>query len=192
MMNKRLLATLCCLGFLCACAHGTPLPASVPSEALVPAAPVSVPEPVPTEKVKSLADIALEVVKADAAKSKQEKPAINASASPNSIVYQPPVTPPSYKAKIVSAYFDKLRDLLRHNMSYPDDGTDNPEAVFFVTLLPDMSVMSATLKKTSGNPAFDDAVRRAILHTRYYPALPPDMEFSLIRQHTLKYRLREE
>lgn len=95
------------------------------------------------------------------------------------------------KAGVVDAYMARVRNQIRRNMIYPDDAPGNPQAEFAVTLLPDMTILSVELKKSSGNPAFDEAAKRAILGTRQYPALLPGMVFKDYRSHTLKYALHD-
>jgi colicin import membrane protein len=40
-------------------------------------------------------------------------------------------------------------------------------------------------------PAFDEAVRRAILRTGQYPTPPAGVDIRSLRKHTLKYRLHD-
>lgn len=94
-------------------------------------------------------------------------------------------------AKAFEAYLAAVRNKIRRNMTYPEDGSGNPEAEFSVRLLPDMSVLDVRLIRSSGNPAFDDAVQRAILRAGEYPPLPGGIDFSTLRQHKLKYRLND-
>ncbi|MBV8634755.1 MAG: TonB C-terminal domain-containing protein [Burkholderiaceae bacterium] len=92
----------------------------------------------------------------------------------------------------MDAYYGRVSAMVRHNLYYPEDTGGNPEAVFAVTLLPDMSVLDVTLKKSSGVPAFDEATKRAILKTKQYPPLPAGVDFSVIRRNNLRFRLHDE
>ena len=178
-----------------------PEPVKEPPKPVTPPKPVEPPKKQePPKKISSLADIAKDVTKTEVGKGKHasdkqgklDKPPIDATVSLNAIAARLQAADAAGKASAMDAYYGRVRNLIRHNMNYPDDAAGNPEAVFTVTLLPDMSVLDATLKKSSGVPAFDEAVKRAILKTRQYPTLPAGVDFGVIRQHTLKYRLREE
>lgn len=71
-----------------------------------------------------------------------------------------------YKAKIVTK--------IRRNIVKPPNVPDDARAEFRVTLLPGGTVLSAELKKSSGNMAYDNAVERAILKSQPLP-LPADV-----------------
>ena len=71
-----------------------------------------------------------------------------------------------YKAKIITK--------VRRNIVKPPDVRDDARAEFRVTLLPGGTVLSAELKRSSGNPAYDNAVERAILKSQPLP-LPADV-----------------
>ena len=70
-----------------------------------------------------------------------------------------------YKAMIMSR--------IRRFVVVPPDMKGNPEAVFDVVLLPDGEVLRVTRISSSGVPAYDDAVERAIRRASPLP-LPPD------------------
>lgn len=89
------------------------------------------------------------------------------------------------------AYLGQLRNKIRRNMTYPDDAAGNPEAMLEITLLPDMTILEVIVVQSSGTPAFDDAVKRALLRTGQYPPLPPELAFSDFRKHKLRYKLRD-
>ncbi|MBV8466521.1 MAG: TonB C-terminal domain-containing protein [Burkholderiales bacterium] len=82
---------------------------------------------------------------------------------------------------------------VRRNISYGDEGASNPEVIYQVTLLPDMTILSDDIKliKSSGVPTYDDAVRRAIVRTNQFPPLLPGMEFSNVRTATLRFKLHD-
>jgi colicin import membrane protein len=67
--------------------------------------------------------------------------------------------------------------------------TGNPEAVFQVTLLPNGEVVRVTLVKSSGQPAYDSEVERAILKASPLP-LPPEKDAAAVFRDglTLKFR----
>ncbi len=71
--------------------------------------------------------------------------------------------------KAIADYLGRIRGKIRGNIVLPPDIKGNPEAVFEVTQLPSGEVISVRLKKSSGNPALDAAVERAILKSSPLP-----------------------
>ena len=66
----------------------------------------------------------------------------------------------------------------------------NPEAIFEVSQLPTREVLSVKLKRSSGNPALDEAIERAIRKSSPLPA--PDDPSLFQRDLTIKYKPLEE
>ncbi len=77
------------------------------------------------------------------------------------------------RAGIVDEYKARIHNKIKRHVVVPPDINGNPEAVFDVVLLPDGEVLKATLVKSSGYPAYDSAVERAIRRASPLP-LPPD------------------
>jgi colicin import membrane protein len=73
----------------------------------------------------------------------------------------------------------------------PPNMTGNPEAVYQVTLLPGGDVLEANLTKSSGVPAYDDAVGRAIMAAQPLPVPSGPLFQKYFRKITLKFRPRE-
>lgn len=71
--------------------------------------------------------------------------------------------------KAIADYLGKIRDKIRGRIVLPPGIKGNPEAVFEVTQLPSGEVISVKVKKSSGNPALDAAVERAILMSSPLP-----------------------
>lgn len=71
--------------------------------------------------------------------------------------------------KAVADYLGRIRGKIRGNIVLPPDIKGNPEAVFEVTQLPSGEVISVKVRKSSGNPALDAAVERAILKSSPLP-----------------------
>lgn len=65
----------------------------------------------------------------------------------------------------------------------------NPEAIFMVTLLPTYEVLKISKIKSSGNPAYDDEVERAILRSSPLPR--PDKGETVDRELRLSFRPKE-
>ena len=82
-----------------------------------------------------------------------------------------------------------IRTKIRSNVVLPADITGNPEAIFDVVQLPTGEVLSARLRKSSGNRAYDEAVERAILKSSPLPK--PDRPEQFQRDLQLKFRPKE-
>lgn len=124
---------------------------------------------------------------------KLEKPPLDATVSLAALAARAQAAEASANAKQFDAYLSLVRNQIRRNMTYPDDGNGNPEAVFEVTLLPDRTILEAGLKlvKSSGIPAYDEAARRAIIRTGQYPAPPAGVDIRSLRKHKLSFKLHE-
>ena len=88
-------------------------------------------------------------------------------------------------AKVMADWMAKVRAKIRGNMVLPPDVKGNPEALFDVVQLPNGEVLSVKLRKSSGNPALDEAIERAILKSSPLPK--PDSRESPPRAFVLKY-----
>lgn len=78
-------------------------------------------------------------------------------------------------AQIVGQHRDMISAKVRGNTRLPDNLKGNPEVRCLVKLLPTGEVLSVEVKKSSGNPAYDDAVVRAIEKSSPLP-LPGDRD----------------
>lgn len=76
-------------------------------------------------------------------------------------------------ASVVGQYRDQISAKVRGNTRLPDNLKGNPEVRCLVKLLPTGEVLSVRVTKSSGNPAYDDAVVRAIEKSSPLP-LPSD------------------
>lgn len=90
------------------------------------------------------------------------------------------------RAKAEGDYVGKIRVKVKGNIILASDVPGNPEAVFDVVQLPTGEVLSVTLKKSSGNRAYDEAVERAI--NKSSPLPKPDQADIFQRQLSLKFR----
>ena len=68
-----------------------------------------------------------------------------------------------------NSYVNKIKNKVRSNVVLPAGIAGNPEAIFDVVQLPSGDVLSARLRKSSGNRAYDEAVERAILKSSPLP-----------------------
>jgi len=97
----------------------------------------------------------------------------------------------SAKASLIDKYKAMIHNRIKRFVVVPPDLKGNPEAEFTVVLLPDGEVLKATLVKSSGYPAYDAAVERAILRASPLP-LPPDASlFDEFRTLDLHFRPSE-
>ncbi len=83
-------------------------------------------------------------------------------------------------------YLSRIRSKVRGNIVLPPDIKGNPEAVFDVTQLPSGEIVTARLRHSSGNPALDAAIERAILKSNPLPKPEKNELFS--RTLELSYR----
>ena len=96
---------------------------------------------------------------------------------------------PAAAPAIDAGYADKIRSKIKSNIVLPSEIKGNPEVIFDVVQLPTGEVLSARLRKSSGNKAYDDAVERAILKSSPLPR--PDRPDQFIRELQLKFRPQE-
>ncbi|MFC4160802.1 energy transducer TonB [Chitinimonas lacunae] len=113
-----------------------------------------------------------------------------AAKAPVPVAAPQPAVPAAAPVDPLPDYIDKVRRQIRGNMLYRSK-SGNPEAMFEISLRPDMSIVSVKRIRASGDAAFDRAVQRAIEKMRKYPPLPAGVEFSLFEKHKIKYRLHE-
>ena len=85
-----------------------------------------------------------------------------------------------------NSYVNKIRNAVKRRVVIPPGITGNPEAIFDVVQLPTGEVLSAQLRKSSGNRAYDEAVERAILISSPLPK--PDRPEQFERDLQLKFR----
>ncbi|MDR3053823.1 MAG: TonB C-terminal domain-containing protein [Zoogloeaceae bacterium] len=86
-----------------------------------------------------------------------------------------------------ATWVGKIKDKIRGNIVLPPGLQGNPEAVFEVRLLPDAGIVGQPrLLRSSGNPALDDAIERAILKSSPLPK--PDDPSVFDRNLEITYR----
>lgn len=88
------------------------------------------------------------------------------------------------------AYQNAVRTKVRGNLLRPPGLGGNPEAVFEVDQLPSGEVIAIRLKRSSGTPALDEAIERAIRRSSPLPL--PDAKELFERTLELKFRPLEE
>ena len=78
-------------------------------------------------------------------------------------------------ARAIGKYRDLISATVRGNTRLPDNLKGNPQVEFLVKLLPTGQVVDVRTLKPSGNPAYDEAVERAIRKSSPLP-LPDDRD----------------
>jgi colicin import membrane protein len=99
----------------------------------------------------------------------------------------------SAQSRIYDEYVRQISNKIKRNIIEPPNLQGNPQVEFEVRLLPGGDVMEGTLRmrRSSGVPAYDQAVERAILKASPLP-LPPDPAlFNMFRELNLKIRPKE-
>ena len=92
------------------------------------------------------------------------------------------------KQKLLNQYIDRIKLKVRGRVVVPPNIPGNPTAIYSVTLLPGGEVLDIRLIKSSGVPAYDAAVERAI---RAADPLPVPSEPELFQQlREAKYTFR--
>jgi colicin import membrane protein len=92
----------------------------------------------------------------------------------------------SARARALNEYVRRIQAKVKSNWILPQDLKGNPEAVFLVSQLPTGDVVYARLIKSSGNPAYDTAVERAILKSSPLPVPASREDFA--RELKLTFR----
>jgi colicin import membrane protein len=98
----------------------------------------------------------------------------------------------SASAGIVDEYKRRIHDKIKRNIVEPPNLQGNPTVIFEVRLLPGGEILESSLRlrRSSGVPAYDQAVERAILKSSPLP-LPPDPTlFNMFRELNLEIRPR--
>lgn len=93
------------------------------------------------------------------------------------------------RAKGLAEYVARIQAKVKLNWILPPDLKGNPEAVFLVVQLPTGEVLSVKIIKSSGVPAYDAAVERAVLKSSPLP-LPASREH-FDRELKLTFRPRD-
>ena len=78
------------------------------------------------------------------------------------------------QSKMEAEYQDRIRAKIKSRLRLPESMTGNPKVIYLVSVLPSGEVVQPIkLLQSSGQPAYDAAVERAILQAVPLP-LPPD------------------
>ncbi|HEY7238820.1 MAG TPA: TonB family protein [Burkholderiales bacterium] len=93
--------------------------------------------------------------------------------------------------KALTEYVNRIRAAVRQRWILPQDLQGNPQCIFRVVQLPTGEVVEGQLRllKSSGNAAYDEAVRRAILASSPLPPPPSGVRF--YRELELTFRPKD-
>lgn len=92
---------------------------------------------------------------------------------------------------VSAGWIDLVKAKVTPLVQIPPGIAGNPAAVVHVTLLPTLEVRAVQLVKSSGVPAYDDAVQRAVWEAKTFPKLPAGANFNDgYRTFTLTFRPR--
>ncbi|MCD4501605.1 cell envelope integrity protein TolA [Chromobacterium vaccinii] len=90
-----------------------------------------------------------------------------------------------------AGWIDLVKAKVTPLVQVPPGINGNPAAMLRVTLLPTLEVKAVQLVKSSGVPAYDDAVQRAVWEAKTFPKLPAGANFNDgYRTFTLTFRPR--
>src|SRR5512135_1664873 len=96
----------------------------------------------------------------------------------------------SDRSKALASWVDKIRAKIRGNIVLPPGIKGNPEAHFVIVLLPTGEVLDVRKTQSSGLPALDDAIDRAIRKSSPLPK--PDDTRVFERKIEITYRPLDE
>ena len=78
--------------------------------------------------------------------------------------------------KEFNEWVDRIKVRIRGRANVPDSVTGQPKVIFLIRILPGGEVLDITLKKSSGNPVYDNAIERAIRSASPLPVPPANSE----------------
>jgi colicin import membrane protein len=91
----------------------------------------------------------------------------------------------------LDTYRHVVSEKIKRYIVMPPNIQGNPEAVFEVVQIPGGEILSVKLKRSSGNPAYDAAVERAIHKASPLPPPPNGVRFGDVREFEAKFRPKE-
>ena len=95
----------------------------------------------------------------------------------------------SAKQSEIDSYVEKIKVKVRGRANVPDSVTGNPQVQVRIRILPGGDVLDIAITRSSGNPAYDSAIERAIRSAQPLPVPPPNSElFPQFRDLNLQIR----
>ena len=92
-------------------------------------------------------------------------------------------------ARLVGEFQDRIRSKILGYVRLPHNLTGNPEVVFRVMLLPNGEILRVILLQSSGQPAYDQEMERAILKASPLP-LPQERDVAAAFREDLRLKFR--
>lgn len=163
-----------------------PKPQPEPKPAPKPAPPkpdIAVKDPKPAPKETPKPDPFQEQLKREAVQMNQRK---LAAALDQEVANAKAAQSAAANNKATADWLSKIRGKIRGNIVLPPDVKGNPEAIFDMVQLPSGEIISARLKKSSGNTALDAAIERAIIKSSPLPK--PEQSELFRRDLELRFR----
>lgn len=93
--------------------------------------------------------------------------------------------------KLVARYTDLISARIRENTRLPEGLAGNPQAEFRLSVLPSGDIARITLLRSSGNPAYDQAVLRGIEKSSPLPLPAERAAMERFRDLQIKHKARE-
>ncbi len=93
------------------------------------------------------------------------------------------------KQSEIDSYVEKIKAKVRGRANVPDSVTGNPQVQVRIRILPGGDVLDIAITRSSGNPAYDSAIERAIRSAQPLPVPPANSElFPQFRDLNLQIR----
>jgi colicin import membrane protein len=146
------------------------------------------PKPEPKPEPKPAPDPASRQLMAEALKREQQQ--LEARKAEQELADLLAAQAAAARNKAMADYIGRIKRKIKGNIVLPPDLAGNPEAIFDVVQLPSGEILSVKLKKSSGHPAYDSAIERAILKSSPLPK--PERSDLFSRNLELKFRPLEE
>lgn len=93
--------------------------------------------------------------------------------------------------KLVTRYTDMISARIRENTRLPENLAGNPQAEFKLAVLPSGDIAKITLTRSSGNPAYDQAVLRGIEKSSPLPLPAERAAMERFRDLRITHKARE-
>ncbi|WP_018151169.1 cell envelope integrity protein TolA [Leeia oryzae] len=143
-------------------------------------------KPLKTDNSKAIRDEMAKQLAAEAADRAKEQAAMKAAADAEA---RKLAEGRAKQGRDMADYQQKVAALVRQRVNFDDPGGPNLDAKFIVSFLPNYEILDVQLLKSSGNPAYDQAVERALHALKRLP--PPPDGVTLGRESQFSFRLRE-
>ena len=97
----------------------------------------------------------------------------------------------SARTSLIDKYKKGISEKIKKFIVRPPNLQGNEEAEYDIVVLPDGNVLGVKLKRPSGNPAYDNAVERAISRAQPLPMPPDPALLKDFRELNLRFKAQE-